>query len=81
MYYTIITETATGSLSSRQRVIHNVDTGNFEKLLAVIYTGIDMDGSKEKMRLVNFPSKIKNDSKLEGGDSTWAKLIDEDLPC
>ena len=75
MYYTIITETATGSLSSRQRVIHNVDTGNLEKLLAVIYTGIDMDGSKEKMRLVNFSSKREKD------DSTWAEHIDEDLPC
>lgn len=75
MYYTIITETPTGSLSSRQRVVHNVDTGNFEKLLAVIYTGIDMEGSKEKMRLVNFASKREKD------DSTWAEHIDEDLPC
>ena len=74
MYYTIITETATGSLSSRQRVIHNVDTGNFEKLLAVIYTGIDMEGSKERMRLVNFSSKQEKD------DSAWAEHIDEDLP-
>ena len=81
MYYTIITETATGNLNSRQRVIHNVDTRNFEKLLAVIYTGIDMDGSKEKMRLVNFPSSLGNKAEHENNDSTWAEHIDEDLPC
>lgn len=75
MFYTIITETATGALSSHQRVIHNVDTGNLAKLLAVIYTGIDMDGSKEKMRMVNFSSKQEKD------DSTWAEHIDEDFPC
>lgn len=74
MYYTIITETAHGGLNSRQRVIHNVGTGNLEKLLAVIYTGIDMGGSKEKMRLVNIPSKLKKD------DSSWAEYIGEDLP-
>ena len=74
MYYTIITETALGSLNSRQRVIHNIDAGNLEKLLAVIYTGIDMDGSKEKMRLVNISSKLKKN------DSGWAEYIDEDLP-
>ena len=74
MYYTIITETSTGGLSSHQRVIHNVDTGNLEKLLAVIYTGIDMEGSKEKMRLVNFSSKLEKD------DSGWAEYIDEELP-
>lgn len=74
MFYTIITEMAEKGLSSRLRVIHNVGTGNLEKLLAVIYTGIDMEGSKEKMRLVNFSSKWEKD------DSGWADYIDEDLP-
>ena len=76
MYYTIITETAHKGLNSRQRVIHNVGTEDIAKLLAVIYTGIDMDGSKEKMRLVNIPSKSGKD------DSGWAEDIDidEDLP-
>ena len=74
MYYTIITEVSQKGLNSRQRLIHNVDTGNLEKLLAVIYTGIDMDGSKEKMRLVNISSKLKKD------DSGWAEYIDEERP-
>ena len=74
MYYTVITEMSQKGLNSHQRVIHNVDTGNLEKLLAVIYTGIDMDGSKEKMRLVNISSKLKKD------DSGWAEYMDEDLP-
>ena len=74
MYYTIITEETHKALHSRQRVIHNVETENIAKLLAVIYTGIDMDGSKEKMRLVNISSKLKKD------DSGWADYIEEDLP-
>ena len=74
MYYTIITETTHKGLNSRQRVIHNVGTEDIAKLLAVIYTGIDMDGSKEKMRLVNIASKLKKD------DPGWAEYIDEDLP-
>ena len=71
MYYTIITEVDDKALPRHQRLIHNVKTEDIAKLLAVIYTGIDMDGSKEKMRLVNISSKFKKD------DSGWAEYIDE----
>ncbi len=74
MYYTIITEETPKASNSRQRVIHNVGTEDIAKLLAVIYTGIDMDGSKEKMRLVNVSSKLKKD------DSGWAEYIEEERP-
>ena len=59
MYYTVITEEYTESRGIRRPMMHNIEVSNFEKLLSVIYSGIDMDGSSEKMRIINLPSKTK----------------------
>ena len=73
MYYTVITEESFKGVRSHGRVVHNIGTGNLAKLLMVIYSGIDMDGSREKMRMVNMPSDLERD------DSAWADHVSEDI--
>lgn len=70
MFYSIIINYADKGMLDRLRVVRNIDANKKEQLLSVLLNEIDMDGSDDKLHIID------NFEKNQKDHDSWADFVD-----